>query len=452
MQPFASRAGRWPLAFTFAALGALGACSDEPAAPTPASTLAAKVSPVANEFVEVTVTDAQGDTHEGTLRWAVAQIGPAGGAIDFAPNLDGGFIILNGTLAPAGPMFIAGPAKGITITGNGQHRVITAGDDAHVSLTNVTITKGYAADYGSAISASSLSLTNSTVQDSRGPGSAIRVKNFLHATNSTISNNAVGGPALEYSEKAKVSLINTTVAYNAPGLGIGLYGPITSGYSLLVVLNNSIISNNGSPLRNCLSTSGLRYEGRNIANDSSCGEVGIGIGDPQLLPLAYNGALMTMTHAIPHTSPAFNGGLNCLVSTDQRYVQRDAKCDIGAFEFNDFTKVTIMIDPTVKLDAATGQALLSGTIECTRDDYFQLALELHQDQKVGKRVVDVHSADDLPIACPASGGTWSAHMPLAPGETFKTGAARATASTFQTPEWVTPVSVASAVKMSIARK
>jgi len=138
---------------------------------------------------------------------------------------------------------------------------------------------------------------------------------------------------------------------------------------------------------------------------------------------------------------------------DQRYVARDAKCDVGAFEFNDFTKVSITIDPTVKMDAATGQAVLTGTIKCSRPDYFSLALELHQDQKVGKQVVDIHSADNFPLAeCTPSGGTWSTHMPLLPGETFKAGAARATAGTFQAGEWVTPASVASAVKISIARK
>ena len=106
----------------------------------------------------------------------------------------------------------------------------------------------------------------------------------------------------------------------------------------------------------------------------------------------------------------------------------------------------------MKLDAATGQALLSGTIKCTRNDYVSLALELHQDQKVGKQVVDIHSADVLPLECTPSGGSWSTHMPLAAGEAFQAGAARATAVTFQAGEWVTPASVASPIKMSIARK
>jgi len=43
-------------------------------------------------------------------------------------------------------------------------------------------------------------------------------------------------------------------------------------------------------------------------------------------------------------------------------------------------------------------------------------------------------------------------MALMPGEAFQTGAARATATTFQTPEWVTPANVATAVKISVARK
>ena len=39
-------------------------------------------------------------------------------------------------------------------------------------------------------------------------------------------------------------------------------------------------------------------KGTNIANEFSCGVVGIGYGDPQLMPLADNGGL-TKTLAIP---------------------------------------------------------------------------------------------------------------------------------------------------------
>jgi len=447
MHTVASRAGRWPLALSLAATITLGACADDPVAPKIPSKPNLSASPT-GDFIEVTVTSTSGGTEVGSIRWAAGQIRSAGGVIKFAPTLDGATITLNGSLSPDGPMYIDGPPKGITISGNNQYRVIAGyQDNGGVSLTNVTITKGYDPFYASAIRATSLYLQNSTVEGNGGPGSAIRVKYGFNATNSTISQNGVGGPAVEYSQNAYVTINNSTIAFNA-GPGIGLHGPVDSGYSLLVVLNNSILANNG---QNCLSTSGLRYEGTNISSDWSCGIVGIGIGNPQLLPLANNGG-PTKTHAIPHTSPAYNNGVGCYPDKDQRYVQRDAKCDVGAFEFNDFTKVTITIDPGTKVNATTGKALLTGTIKCTRNDAFRLGVELHQDQKVNGQVIDVHSASDIPVTCTTSATPWSATMGLSNGQVFQGGAARATAQTFSSPEWVTPAGAASAVKISITRK
>ena len=448
MQAFTPRAGRWPIALSLLAVVALGACADDPVAPSiPSSANPAVAAAGSDDFLFLTVTNTSGGTDVGSIRWAANQIESVGGVIRFDPSLDGATIILNGSLSPDGPMYIEGLSKGITLSGNNQYRVIEGYDDnGLVSLTNVTVTKGFSADYASAIRATSLYLQNSTVQDSRGPGSAIRVRYGFSASNSTISQNLVGGPAVEYSQYAYVTITNSTIAFNA-GTGIGLHGPVDSGYQLLVVLNNSILSNNG---QNCLSTSGLRYEGRNISSDWSCGAVGIGIGDPQLLPLANNGG-PTKTHAIPHTSPAYNNGISCFPTVDQRYVPRDAKCDVGAFEFNDFTKITITIDPSTKVNTTTGKALLTGTIKCTRNDAFRLALELHQDQKVNGQIVDVHSASDIPVTCTTTATAWSATMTLTDGA-WQNGAARATAQTFQTPDWVTPAGKAGAVKISFTRK
>ena len=449
MYALISRAGRWPAALSLFALIALGACSDEPVAPKLPTKANALSGPPTGDFVDVTVTNTSGDQVVGSIRWAADQIQSAGGAIHFDPSLDGATIVLNGPLSPDGPMYVVGPAKGITISGNNQHQVISgAVDNGAVSLKNVTIANGYAAFGPSAIDASSVYLENSTVRDNRGAGSAIRVIYGFDATNSTISRNAVSGPALEYSERAYVTITNSTIASNSPGPGIGLYGPVDANYQLLVVLNNSILSNNA---QNCLSTSGLRYEGTNISSDWSCGAVGIGIGDPQLMPLANNGG-PSWTHAIPHTSPAYNTGVACSPTVDQRYVARDAKCDVGAFEFNDFTKVTITIDAATKVNATTGKALLTGTIKCTHNEAFRLALELHQDQKVNGQVVDVHSAGDIPVTCTTSPSAWSASMGLAPGQVFKGGAARAIAYTFNTADWVTPASAAGAVKLSIVKR
>jgi hypothetical protein len=446
MRTVTARAARWPLALTLMALGALSACSDEPVAPKSSSTPDPKAATLAGQDIQVTVTNASGGTQTGSLRWAAGQInqtGVTGGEIVFDASLEGDTITLDAPLEINRPTAIYGPAKGITFSGKDQHRVINAG--TRLFLRNVTLTKGNA-EYGSAVWAVSLFMHHSTVQDNRGTGSAMFVEDALHIANSTISRNVVGKPAVEYGASAQVMIENSTIAFNAPAAGLGPYGYPSS--LLKVTLHNAIISNNGSPQLNCSNYYGFVYQGTNISSDWSCGEVGLTIADPLLMPLANNGG-PNMTHAIPHTSPAYNKGTLCWVEVDQRNVRRDAKCDVGAFEFNDFTKVTITFDPTVKVDPANGRALLTGTVKCSRDETFRLALELRQSQKVGKKVIEVHAASSPQVSCGPTAQPWSSQMVLTEGA-WQNGAARATAQTFDTPEWVAPASAASAVK--IARK
>ena len=448
MQSYIPRARRWRLAVNLLGLAALGACADEPVAPRNPSTPAPTRSAQTGEWVTVTVTNTSGGTEVGSLRWAAAQVAAGGGdgSIWIGAEIAGDTIALDAELQLAGRVYVYGAVEGgITISGKDQHRVISSTGDL-LSLYNVTVTRGFA-DYGSAVSAVGLALDNSNVQHNRGPRSAIFAEKVLYIGNGTVSGNATGGPAVEYASGAQVHFDQATLAYNSPGPGLGVNG--YPSYATKVMLNNTIISNNGSPQQNCSSFFGFVYLGTNISNDWSCGEVGIVVANPLLLPLANNGGPV-MTHAFTGYSPARNAGTNCTYDTDARYVYRDTKCDPGAYEF-DRTNVTITIDPTVKVDA-TGRALLTGTIKCSRYDYFRLALELHQDQKVGRQVVDIHSASDIPIECSATAGGWRATMALTPGEAFQAGAARATAVTFQTPEWVTPANVASGVKISIARK
>jgi hypothetical protein len=176
------------------------------------------------------------------------------------------------------------------------------------------------------------------------------------------------------------------------------------------------------------------------------------VADPKLFPLANNGG-PSMTHAISHLGPALNVGTagTFCGDVDQRYVPRDAKCDVGAFEFNDWTKATITIDPNVKVDAANVRALMTGTVTCSREETFKLALELHQQQKVGKQVVDVHSAAAPTVSCGTTPRTWAQKMILTEGA-WQNGSAQATAQTYQAPESVAPASAAGAVKIAISRK
>jgi len=445
MQQYASRAGRWPLALTFAALAALGACAEESVAPPHEAPASAKLVAQWDTSVTVTVTNTSGGTDVGSLRWAADRMRLWPGKIVFDPALGGKTVTLDSGLYLIQNVEIIAPATGVTISGKDQFRLINS--RANLTLTNVNLTRGYN-EFGSAIAGVDVTLDHSTVYDNRG-GTAISIEKGITLVNSTVSGNSVLQPAIFYLNGSTVTIDNSTIAYNAPAAGIGNFG---APYPwAVVILRNAIISNNGNPKKNCYDTIGYTYVGSNLADDYSCGGVAMGVGDPALFPLANNGG-PTLTHAIPPTSPAYNQGFSCSQATDQRYVVRDATCDVGAYEFNDWTKVTLAIDPTVKVDAA-GTAVLTGTVTCTRADAFRLTLELHQDQKVGKQVVDVHSANDIPVTCgTTTPKPWSAPMRLVAGETFQAGAARATAATFQTPNWVVPSSAAGAVRITYGRK
>jgi hypothetical protein len=445
MDIVASRAAGWSRAFLVAAFAALGACSDDdPVAPKATPTAKAAVRGAAP--VEVMVTNTSGGTDVGSLRWAAKQVDSVGGIIRFDSTLGGKTITLDAGLVFKFPTDIWGPPGGITISGKDQFRLIDAGE--LIGLVNLTLTKGNA-PIASAVQARQIDMYHTTVTGNRGPDGAVFVLEGGVIANSTISGNMTSRAAVMYSDYTKLWFGNATVAYNAAG-GIGPYG-FQGGTTGPITLENSIISNNGG--LNCATYHGLVYVGTNVVNDWSCADVAITPSDPQLMPLANNGG-PNFTHAIPHTSPAYNAGVDCNYAyEDQRNVVRDAKCDVGAFEFNDFTKVTITIDPTTRLDATTGTgyAFLTGTMKCTRDETIPLRLELRQEQRVGKEVVNVHTTAMTQVACSPTTTTWGRKMFLTSGA-WQAGPAQATATTIYTPDWVAPASVSSGVKLSVVRK
>ena len=446
MHTVPSRAAHWSRAFFVVALAALGACSDDdPVAPRATPTAKAAVRGAAP--VEVMVTNTRGGTEVGSLRWAAKQVDSVGGIIRFDATLGGKTITLDAGLVFKFPTDIWGPPGGITISGKDQFRLIDAG--SALGLANLTLTKGNA-PIASAARAAQLEIYHSTITGNRGPDGAVFAIEGGMIINSTISGNTTSRAAVMYSDYTKLLFGNSTVAYNAGG-GIGPYA-FQGGTTGPITLENSIISNNG--VRNCATYHGLDYVGTNIVNDWSCADAAITPSDPKLMPLANNGG-PSFTHAIPHTSPAYNAGVDCnyYAYQDQRHVLRDAKCDVGAFEFNDLTKVTITIDPTTRLDVTpvTGYAFLTGTMKCTRDETIPLRLELRQQQKVGKEIVNVHTTALTQVACSPTVTTWGRKMFLTTGA-WQAGAAQATATTVYTPDWVAPASVSSGVRLAVVRK
>jgi hypothetical protein len=240
-------------------------------------------------------------------------------------------------------------------------------------------------------------------------------------------------------------LINSTVAHNEGAPGIGwLTSP---GSPPLVTLRNSIVANNGSGSRNCDAWLVFDYQGMNISSDSTCGvSDALLIADPMLAGLADNGG-PTPTESFDYRSPALNGGVNCSVTVDQRYVARGTSCDIGAFEFTDFTVVTLTIDANAFTGAANGGATVNGTVKCSRaGDQFGVVVDLQQEQKVGKTTTVVRGGGGTAVTCTTSVQPWSAAVTPAAGA-FIAGAASASASTTNVPVWVSPSSLSRAVKL-----
>jgi len=439
MLAVAPRVGRWPLALT---LAAVAACADEPVGPKKLS----MPTPNASSALSVAmVTTKSGSKEVGSLRWAVRQPGVT---VRFDPALAGDTIELDSTAYMDGAIAIEGPAdKGITISGRGFQRVIHVRSSA--TLRNLTITGGNW-EQGSAVFVEyqfgTLTLEHTTVRGNRGQYAVIYGPS-VKLTNSTVSGNTAyfysAGIFYRYLE-----LVSSTVAFNGPAPGIG--GPEPAPYQSpsFATLRNSIIASNGTPLRNCKDTTGVYVNGPNVSNDYSCAtSAEMIVANPDIGPLANNGG-PTMTHRLGFESPAINAGIHCYESVDQRYVPRDAKCDLGAFEFTDFVVPTITVDGNATVDATSGAALITGTIRCNRAATFPLGVQVNQTVKTSKTTtIVVRGSGTTTVDCTTSVQPWSIVAAPWGSSPFQNGNASVTASTSGAPVSVTPTWVDRTVKL-----
>lgn len=442
MRFWTSRAARRPLALT---LIAVAACADDPPTTGP-SVMSIPATRQALDGNVILVTDASGANVPGSLPWAVS-VANGTSVIQFADSLAGDTITLDATLEAFPYITIVGPTtKGITLTtATGAGRVVRLRQGG--VLRNLTISGGTDGTPGSAISTQGpLLLEHATVSNNHGGMSAIH-GHEVTLVNSTVSNNSGSGPAsgISIASNGTLTVVNSTVAHNEGAPGIGW---VTSpGGPPVVTLRNSIVTNNGSGSRNCESLILYEHHGMNIASDSTCGiSAAMLVADPMLLGLTDNGG-PTATHALDHRSPAVNGGVNCNVTVDQRYVARGASCDIGAFEFTDFTVVTLTIDANAVTGASNGGATVTGTVRCSRaGDEFGVLVELEQRQKAGKTTTVIRGSGSTGIGCTTSAQAWSVVVTPTTGA-FVAGSASASARTFDPPVWTAPASVARAVKL-----
>ena len=451
MHSFSSRDGGRPLALAlaaFATVAVLAACGDEPTS----SLRSASAVPNANTLADPFTVTNLNDNGIGSLRWVLGYA-TGGETIHFDPMLAGQVIALDSTLYIRKSVTIEGPSgAGIVISAQGKDRVIEVKSGGVHTLRNLSITGGnHPSGVSSAIRAvdglsTALVLENTVVYNNKGDAGVAILADKATLINSTVSGTTSDTPTSGYGAIIgdTLELINSTVANNANG-GIGW------ATADRVVLRNSILSKNAG--KNCPARveSVFIREGMNISDDDSCGGPTVMIiADAKLGPLANNGG-PTMTHALLAGSPAINTATGCTVQFDQRYVPRDAQCDLGAYEFTGPTSVTLPIDSSVPVSQTNGWGLVSGTIKCSRAETFNLAVQLVQQQKTGKTATTVDAANVVPVECGTIARPWSASMVLTSGS-FQNGSAEASAQTYNMQPWVTPVSASSAVKLYWARK
>ena len=445
MLPLTSRAVRWTVAL---AIPTLAACSDDSAQPT-GPALAAKLNANLAAGDVVIVTNASGGTGPGSLRGTLANIWTDGVIVRFDPSLEGDTITVDSTIVVHASLIIEGPKnKGITLNGGGRFRVIYLGESAE--LRNVTITGGYDPVIGGGIYArNGLYLYNSTVAFNSAPTAGGIYAHAAGIFNSTVARNTAtqqgAGIYLAYLgySGGSLSLYNSTVAQNGPAAGVQ-YSTATTPYES-TILSNSIIANNGTPTKNCVGIHNVTYEGNNLANDPSCGPSDkVRVADAKLGTLAYRGG-PAETIDFARESPALNAGITCFSNVDERYVTRDAKCDLGAFEFTDFTTVTLTIDANGSVDPATGSAVVTGTVKCSRDGD-QFGVVVNAEQQKGTKVVQ--GIGVAGVSCTTTAKPWSATL------TPELGAfdASAMARTNDTNNRVTPATTSRSIKLARARR
>ena len=202
-------------------------------------------APPESGLVVTTLADVQASDGVTSLREAVdaANRDGADSPITFAVS---GTITLTGgelTLVNDGKVSITGPAKGITINGDGKSRVFNInGADATLSGLNITGGNAGNANGGGILNNGALTLNGSTLfGNAANSGGAIANGGALTLVNSTLAGNSAqnNGGGVFNSPTATMTSLNSTIVGNAATAGGGISKGKTLNLSNTLVVGNS---------------------------------------------------------------------------------------------------------------------------------------------------------------------------------------------------------------------
>ncbi len=277
-----------------------------------------------------------------------------------------------------------------TVDGNASGSVFDINAGVIATISDVTITNGYADSGGGINNQGTLTLDNSVIISNSvvNHGGGVYNNGGVATINNSmvVSNSSLNGGGLMNDHLGVMTVNNSTITDNrrANGGGInnnngsiltvntctissnrgsfvgGIYSfsPITvtnstvysnTSYGLRIWgdtlrLANTIVANNANDDCEAVVGGTIMTLGHNLDSDGSCGLGGVNdqpSTDPMLGPLADNGG-DTFTHALPLDSPAVDRGSCNGAGIDQRGRSRPADipnvpnaddgCDIGAYE------------------------------------------------------------------------------------------------------------------------
>jgi Concanavalin A-like lectin/glucanases superfamily len=272
------------------------------------------------------------------------------------------------------PITIAGPAAGVTVSGNQQGGVFFIDEGVTANLSGLTIVHGAGGGAegggGSGIENQGiLTLSDATVShNSANIGGGI-LNNSLNA-NLTLINVTIAGNSADfagggiYNELGTMTLTNVTVSGNKAGTdgAGGIYNNAPGPHNPVAQLANCIVAGNsvadpfGQDVEGAFTSFGNNLIG---STDDSAGWNSTDLTgtaahplDPKLGALGNNRG-PTQTMLPMNGSPAINAGSNALIphgiTTDQRGLPRiyGGTVDIGAVEVQPIPSLKLTPPPTV---------------------------------------------------------------------------------------------------------